>query len=547
MSYKKDTDWDNEEAYLKNLLNTGNDGEKAWAKNQLGVLSNAKSQYGVTPTTSAPATGAYTPTGTYNDADLPQPDQLKIHEFKQLYDNAIANGDTAAANEAHAGAEAIRELYGYSGGADGSEKIDLGKVGLGAIDILGWNDSYNAANPKPTYEQPTVNGNTYSEETERILSEILNREDFSYNAENDPLYAQFKTMYNREGDRAIRDTLAEAAASAGGMNSYAITAAQQANNYYASQLNDKIPELYQLAYEMYLQDKESKVQDLGLLSQLDETQYNRYRDTMSDYKDDKSFAYGAYLDAISQGRWEKDFDYKQGVSDRDFSASEQETARDDVWKLISIGVTPSADLIAKAGMSQTDVDLAVAAVKAGGTTNSGYTGGNGYTGGGTGNTGGNNTGGNAFNPDGTPATTGITEEIEETCAGFETNSQLEDYLNSLEANKTISPGESDTLYAKYKTENDIPAYADDGETIIGSSYKDMVNSSKGWEVIDNGGGNLFGIDKNAIVKAPNGEEMTLNSLREKLKSEGMTQSEANKAIKALQQNLDISSNWMFGW
>jgi hypothetical protein len=39
--------------------------------------------------------------------------------------------------------------------------------------------------------------------------------------------------------------------------------------------------------------------------------------------------------------------------------------------------------------------------------------------------------------------------------------------------------------------------------------------------------------------APNGEIISLNNLRKKLKAEGMTTSEANKLIKALMENLGI--------
>ena len=60
---------------------------------------------------------------------------------------------------------------------------------------------------------------------------------------------------------------------------------------------------------------------------------------------------------------------------------------DEVWKLIELGVTPSADLISKAGMTESDVSLAVAAVKAQqakkGTSSgggSGKSGSSGYTG-----------------------------------------------------------------------------------------------------------------------------------------------------------------------
>lgn len=180
-----------------------------------------------------------------------------------------------------------------------------------------------------------------------ILNEILNREDFSYNAMNDPLYQQYADMYHREGDRAMKETMAEAAAGAGGMNTYAITAAQQANSYYNSQLNDKIPELYQLAYQMYLQDKESKVQDLGILQGMDATQYNRYRDTINDWYNDKNFAYGAYQDAVQQGNWQtsfnndnywknKEFDYNDYWANKNFDYNDfwnnKNFDYNDLWK-----------------------------------------------------------------------------------------------------------------------------------------------------------------------------------------------------------------------
>ena len=252
--------------------------------------------------------------------------------------------------------------------------------------------------------RPDEYTNPYKKEIDFLLNQILNRDDFSYDAANDPLYQQYRDMYIREGDRAMKETMAEAAAGAGGMNTYAITAAQQAANYYNSQLNDRIPELYQLAYDMYLKDKESKVQDLGILQNMDQTQYNRYRDTMTDWQNDRNFALGVYNDAVAQGNWDKTFDYNAMLNNRDFgytdywnnkewnyndewknkewehgldreqiedtrydeniSREDRELAKEEVWKYIEMGVTPSADLIAKAGMTQSDVDLAVAAVKA---------------------------------------------------------------------------------------------------------------------------------------------------------------------------------------
>lgn len=251
-------------------------------------------------------------------------------------------------------------------------------------------NDYERENPKPTEPEsdPRI---------DKLLNEILNREDFSYDPMDDPLYKQYKEAYLREGDRAMRNTLAEAAAGAGGMNTYAITAAQQAQNNYIAQLNDKIPELYQLAYQMYINDKESKVQDLGILQDMDATQYNRYRDTINDYYKDKDFAYGAYYDGVQQGNWQTQFDnnnyWNQTTFDNDNywkgqelelkkdeiaynrdkydeetaynrDVYDKESAQQKVQYLIELGVMPDIKDIELAEWSVDEVRAAVSSVQA---------------------------------------------------------------------------------------------------------------------------------------------------------------------------------------
>lgn len=351
--------------------------------NGANALSNAINNNSSNSATSVGGSSSgnsqYTGLGTYNDAGVSEWAKQQIDAYKAQYNEAAAKGDRDAMDAAHAAAEAIRERYGYSGGVDGSGYIELEQ------------DEFEFDEEKPQYESK------YDPRIEALLNEILNRGDFSYDIASDPLYKQYAQMYQREGDRAMKETLAEAAASAGGMNTYAITAAQQANSYYGSQLNDRIPELYQLAYEMYLNDKESKVQDLGLLQNMDATQYNRYRDTMNDWYNDRNFAYGMYRDDVGDSQWltnldyndywanknydnsnywaNKEFDYNDTWKNKEWDATQsdkeydrnlydQESAKDEVWKYIELGITPSAELIAKAGMSESDVNLAVAAVKA---------------------------------------------------------------------------------------------------------------------------------------------------------------------------------------
>lgn len=239
----------------------------------------------------------------------------------------------------------------------------------------------NIGNDKPVFDfgtgRPTYES-SYSSRIDEMLNQILNREDFSYDLESDPMFQQYQTMYNREGSRAMNDTLASAAAGAGGMNSYAVTAAQQANDYYSAQLMDKAPELYQLAYQMYLQDIDNQVRDLGLLQEMDSTQYGRYRDTMSDWANDRDFAYGKYRDEMGDYQWMKDFNYSAGRDkvnddryDREWeygvgrdeledSRYESETAYNRAMQMLASGVMPGDEALKAAGISPSEAAAYIA-------------------------------------------------------------------------------------------------------------------------------------------------------------------------------------------
>lgn len=252
----------------------------------------------------------YTAKGSYFDADMSEADKSLIQTLQEAYNVYNSLGDRAGMDNTHAQAEAIRSNYGYSGGVDGSDYIKLQKsYGNGGF-------SYAAA---PTY------ADKYQSQIDDLLNQILNREDFSYDVNKDPLYAQYAQQYLTEGQRSMKDTLGQIASRTGGMaSSYGTTAAQQAGDYYASQLANKVPELYQLAYSMYLDDKESQVEDLGLLQNMSDTQYSRYRDTMSDWRDDRNFAYNVYRDDISDSQWQQSFDTanSQWQTSFDYSAAQ---------------------------------------------------------------------------------------------------------------------------------------------------------------------------------------------------------------------------------
>jgi hypothetical protein len=239
--------------------------------------------------------GGYTPIDNSGNnyasmAGMSDLHQAALEAAGKSYNDAVARGDYAAAEDAHKQAEQIRALYGYSGGTDGSQYLPT--------------QQFNYA-PAPTYSDP------YSKRIDKMLNDILNREDFSYDASTDPLYAQYKEQYTREGQRAMKDTMGQVSARTGGLaSSYAASAAAQQNNYYMQQLSDKIPELYQMAYQMYLDDIDLQVQDLGLLKDASSTAYNRYRDTMADWRDDRDFAYGMYRDDIADDRYKDEWQHQ---------------------------------------------------------------------------------------------------------------------------------------------------------------------------------------------------------------------------------------------
>lgn len=175
----------------------------------------------------------------FSDADMQLAQKnpnagMGLIDAKVRYNQAKTAAERAKYNQQ---AESIRSLYGgYLGGSDG--------WGYTPVD---------SPNDYVAPEKPT----------------------FSYDLESDPVWQAYRKQYTREGQRATQDALGAAAASSGGIpSSYATAAATQAGDYYAAQMSDKVPELYQQAY-------------------------NRYLNELSQWNADRSFGYGQYIDELN--------------------------------------------------------------------------------------------------------------------------------------------------------------------------------------------------------------------------------------------------------
>lgn len=155
----------------------------------------------------------------------------------------------------------------------------------------------------------------YEDQINSILDSILNNKKFSYTADdlaNDDLYQMYRENYTKQGEKAMRDTMGNAASLTGGYGSiYAAAAGQQAYDEYLSQLNDKALDFRDKAYQQYLNEQADRYNQMNVVTGLDNTDYSRYRDTVDDYWKDLSYLSGRY-------DTERNFDYGQyrdGVSD----------------------------------------------------------------------------------------------------------------------------------------------------------------------------------------------------------------------------------------
>lgn len=143
----------------------------------------------------------------------------------------------------------------------------------------------------------------YGDQISSLIEQIQGRQPFQYDAEADPLYQFYKDQYIMNGQRAMQDTMGQAAALTGGYgNSYAASAGQQAYNQTLEGLNNIIPELEQRAYQRYNDEGDRLLQNYSLLQNADESAYGRYRDAMTDYMNERQMAENSYLN-------ERNFDY----------------------------------------------------------------------------------------------------------------------------------------------------------------------------------------------------------------------------------------------
>lgn len=199
----------------------------------------------------------------------------------------------------------VSDAYAAAAGKYGltSDALSYGNgtVSLGGrpLDVLyiddsgkawAWND--NVINAVSRYadtagvRSPNSVANEYSR---KYLSDIINavddirdRDEFSYNPDRDPVYIAYRNKYLLEGNRASENAAANYSALTGGyMNSAAVTAGALANQYYAQQLANTVPELAQKAYDRYYSSYKLDMEVLDRLMKMYDSGYKTAQDANS--------------------------------------------------------------------------------------------------------------------------------------------------------------------------------------------------------------------------------------------------------------------------
>ena len=151
----------------------------------------------------------------------------------------------------------------------------------------------------------------YKSQIDDILNQILGKGDFSWDPNKDQLYQSMADQYRVKGNKAMRDTMGNAAAMTGGYgSSYATTAGQQAYDDYMQQWADRATDYYNMALQQYNSEMNNLNNKMTALRTADDTDYGRYRDTVNDWYTDRNYLtdkvntqydneYGQYRDTVS--------------------------------------------------------------------------------------------------------------------------------------------------------------------------------------------------------------------------------------------------------
>ena len=145
---------------------------------------------------------------------------------------------------------------------------------------------------------------SYTDQIKDLMGQIQNREDFEYDVDNDALFQQALASAMSSGKSAMQDTIGQASALTGGYAStYATSAGNQAYNAFIEDAYNNLPEYYQMALDAYQMEGQEMYNQLAMLNQADQTEYQRLYDSwnanFTNAQNMYNQEYGAWQDSVN--------------------------------------------------------------------------------------------------------------------------------------------------------------------------------------------------------------------------------------------------------
>lgn len=169
---------------------------------------------------------------------------------------------------------------------------------VGNLDILQGlvNNGFNTSDAgRPSFDY------TYDSEMRALIDQILNSNLADWKQGDQ--YAALRDQYAANGEMGMNDLLGQVSSRTGGLaSSYAASVANQ-------EYNDWMSKLEQAAREMYQQDRNDKLNSLGMLSDAYDREYGEYGDKLNQWNTDRNFAYQQAQDALANQWKQKEWDY----------------------------------------------------------------------------------------------------------------------------------------------------------------------------------------------------------------------------------------------
>ena len=359
---------------------------------------------------------------------------------------------------------------------------------------LGLKDKYGKAETALSEYTPYTQQkyqSQWDEEIKDVMEKITGREDFSYDVNEDALYQQMKDNYIENGKLAMKDAMGQAAAMTGGYgSSFSQAVGQQAYQGELNKLTDAIPEFYRMALDRYTMEGDELLSRYGILTDRDDREYGRHMDSENIRYQLKKDEYERLLNDLgiagddydrAMEMYYADQDRKNSAAWTEYEAKEEQRKYEN--SLLQQEYENDSYETWRERAWERDEERYKDSRK---------------------------------NKAEDGILSDIPAEIISQLQGYTTEAGQADFLASLMNQGLIDENKAIALLDKY-------------------AVTDLVNRS--WELINDGGANLFGIDRNAKV-SDGTKTYTLAELRKEL-MKTMSRKEANDWIKQLMDDLGI--------